>query len=106
MMIGWVGDWLGDLGGLSELHEQMNDTNLPLFGADSVLGRSIVISRASDGERWACASIGWGYAPSEARQVAAIASFHHPAGYAYGYVRLVSRYRPLPLPPPNLSLFN
>ncbi|KAB7494606.1 hypothetical protein Anas_08737 [Armadillidium nasatum] len=39
-------------------------------------------------ERWFCGSIGWGYAPSEARQVAAIASFHHPKGFAWGYIRL------------------
>ena len=38
-------------------------------------------------ERWACASIGWGFDPDEAREVRAIASFHHPDGFAWGYIR-------------------
>ena len=38
-------------------------------------------------ERWACASIGWGFDPDEAREVRAIASFHHPNGFAWGYIR-------------------
>lgn len=28
-----------------------------------------------------------GYSPSEAREIRAMASFHHPDGYAYGYIR-------------------
>lgn len=40
--------------------------------------------------RWACGNIVWGYSPAEATQVSAIASFHHPKGYAWGYIRLVS----------------
>jgi len=64
-----------------------NDTNLPLFGTNSILGRSIVIHKANRGERWACASLTWGWDPDEARQVTAVASFHHPNGYAWGYIR-------------------
>ncbi|KAF0313185.1 hypothetical protein FJT64_016243 [Amphibalanus amphitrite] len=37
--------------------------------------------------RWMCGNILWGYSPAEARQVTAIASFHHPHGYAWGYIR-------------------
>lgn len=36
-----------------------------------------------------CSSIERGYAPTEARELRAIASFHHPGGFAYGYVRMV-----------------
>ena len=69
---------------VKEIH---NDTNLPMFGTQSIVGRSIVIHKARKGERWACSSIGWGWDPDEARQVTAIASFHHPNGYAWGFIR-------------------
>ncbi|RXG69330.1 Superoxide dismutase [Cu-Zn], partial [Armadillidium vulgare] len=72
----------GDLSG------SYNDSNLQLFGVNSILGRSVLIHKQEQSERWFCGSIGWGYAPSEARQVAAIASFHHPKGFAWGYIRL------------------
>jgi hypothetical protein len=39
--------------------------------------------------RWACSTIERGYSPSEARELRAIASFHHPDGYAYGYLKMV-----------------
>jgi len=39
-----------------------------------------------------CSSIERGYAPSEARELRAIASFHHPGGFAYGYLRMVIGY--------------
>ena len=94
-----------------------NDSNLPLFGAQSVVGRSVVVHKkykvklsaliitiadivifgylvtlifnvlSHQAERWACASIGWGFDPDEAREVRAIASFHHPNGFAWGYIR-------------------
>jgi hypothetical protein len=38
--------------------------------------------------RWACSTIERGYSPSEARELRAIASFHHPDGYAYGYLKM------------------
>lgn len=37
--------------------------------------------------RWACSTLERGYSPQEAREIRAIASFHHPNGYAYGYIR-------------------
>lgn len=39
--------------------------------------------------RWACSTIERGYAPSDATELRAIASFHHPQGFAYGYIRMV-----------------
>jgi hypothetical protein len=33
--------------------------------------------------------MGWGFSPSEATEIRAIASFHHPGGVLIGYVRMV-----------------
>jgi len=35
----------GSLSGLDNVSSQYNDVNLPLFGPNSILGRSIVIQR-------------------------------------------------------------
>lgn len=86
-----VGDLSGKHGLLADMQDIRsiyNDTNLPLFGYNSIIGRSIVIHKRHRGERWACASIGWGFDPDEAREVRAIASFHHPNGFAWGYIRM------------------
>lgn len=77
----------GSLDGKMRIKEIHNDTNLPMFGSQSIVGRSIVIHKKLKGERWACSSIGWGWDPDEATQVTAIASFHHPLGFAWGYIR-------------------
>jgi len=85
-----MGDLSGKYGlltGQSSVDRVSNDSNLQLFGPETILGRSVVIHRAGDNARWACGNIRWGYSPSEARQVTAIASFHHPKGYAWGYIR-------------------
>ncbi|XP_076765114.1 uncharacterized protein LOC143432228 [Xylocopa sonorina] len=65
-----------------------NDTMLTLFGPTSILGRSVVIHKKDKNFRWACATIERGYSPSEAVELRAIASFHHPQGFAYGYIRM------------------
>ncbi|CAH0597827.1 unnamed protein product [Chrysodeixis includens] len=83
---------LGDLGlkyGLVEgrsLSTHYNETQLSLFGPHSVLGRSVVLHTKRH-RRWACSSVERGYSPSEARELRAIASFHHPGGFATGYIR-------------------
>lgn len=85
-----VGDLSGKYGALDKeksVKEVHNDTSLPMFGLHSIIGRSIVVHKKRRGERWACSSIGWGWDPDEAKQVTAIASFHHPNGYAWGYIR-------------------
>jgi hypothetical protein len=87
-----MGDLSGKFGllnGLVSLDAVYNDTQLPLFGMRAILGRSIVIDRKHKNMRWSCSSIERGYAPGEARELRAIASFHHPLGYAYGYIRMV-----------------
>ncbi|XP_037782115.1 uncharacterized protein LOC119578625 [Penaeus monodon] len=78
----------GTLEGLTWKKDFYNDSNLHLFGSTSIMGRSIVIHKREKNARWFCGSIGWGYSPAEARQVSAIASFHNPQGYAWGYIRL------------------
>jgi len=86
-----LGDLSSKYGGLEDAEEREGrylDTNLPLFGHTSVLGRSVVIHKADKDARWFCGNLGWGYSRSEATQVSAIASFHHPLGYAWGYVRM------------------
>jgi len=43
----------------------------------------------NDGNRLVCSTIERGYAPSEAREIRAMASFHNPNGFLYGYIRMV-----------------
>jgi Cu/Zn superoxide dismutase len=86
-----MGDLSGKFGllnGLVSLDAVYNDTTLPLFGTHAILGRSVIIHKKDKNMRWACSSIERGYAPGEARELRAIASFHHPLGYAYGYIRM------------------
>ncbi|XP_043461697.1 uncharacterized protein LOC122498151 [Leptopilina heterotoma] len=86
-----MGDLSGKFGTLDNRNRYSvtyNDTMLPLFGPRSILGRSVVIHKKEKNIRWSCSTIERGYAPSEARELRAIASFHHPDGYAYGYIRL------------------
>jgi hypothetical protein len=87
-----MGDLSGKFGllnGLVSLDAVYNDTQLPLFGTHAILGRSIIIHKKDKNMRWACSTIERGYAPGEAWELRAIASFHHPLGYAYGYIRMV-----------------
>ncbi|KAJ9574059.1 hypothetical protein L9F63_008585 [Diploptera punctata] len=78
----------GTLDSLVSLDAVYNDTRMPLFGPNSILGRSVVIQKKDKNMRWSCSSIERGYAPGEARELRAIASFHHPLGYAWGYIRM------------------
>eukprot|EP00095_Tigriopus_kingsejongensis_P007890 snap_masked-scaffold720_size106930-processed-gene-0.10 protein:Tk07890 transcript:snap_masked-scaffold720_size106930-processed-gene-0.10-mRNA-1 annotation:"hypothetical protein L798_15715" len=85
--IGDLSGKYGSLDGRNEFRGIFNDTNLPLFGVNSIVGRSVVIHKKYKAQRWACASIGWGFDPDEAREIRAVASFHHPNGYAWGYIQ-------------------
>ena len=78
----------GNLAGKKSVKAVYNDTSLPMFLLESIVGRSVVVHKARQGERWACSTVGWGWDPDEAKQVTAIASFHHPNGFAWGYIRL------------------
>uniref|UniRef100_A0A182WSI4 Superoxide dismutase copper/zinc binding domain-containing protein n=1 Tax=Anopheles quadriannulatus TaxID=34691 RepID=A0A182WSI4_ANOQN len=77
----------GTLDGVTMYEQAYNDTRLPLFGYESIIGRSIVVHKKEKNRRWACSTLERGYSPNEAREIRAIASFHHPAGFAYGYIR-------------------
>ncbi|RZF36952.1 hypothetical protein LSTR_LSTR004640 [Laodelphax striatellus] len=86
---------IGDLGGKFGLLDNKtaikeatyNDSSMQIFGQQSILGRSIVLHK-KDHSRWTCGTIERGYAPKEARELRAIASFHHPLGFAWGYIRM------------------
>ncbi|XP_044594717.1 uncharacterized protein LOC123272119 isoform X2 [Cotesia glomerata] len=86
---------LGDLSGKFGILDNrkrysttFNDSLLPLFGYEGIIGRSLVIHKKKRDLRWACSTIERGYAPLEARELRAIASFHNPDGFAYGYIRM------------------
>ncbi|KAL7017747.1 hypothetical protein ACKWTF_010504 [Chironomus riparius] len=78
----------GTLDGLTEYAINYNDTLLPLFGYDNIVGRSVVVHKREKFFRWACSTLERGYSPSEAREIRGIASFHNPLGYAWGYLRM------------------
>lgn len=44
----------GRLNGLTQYEDAYNDTNLPLFGYNSIIGRSVVIHKQQRDARWAC----------------------------------------------------
>lgn len=73
-----VGDLSGKYGPLSE-EQEVNpfvgvyvDLNLPLFGVNSVVGRSVVIHKGN-GERWICTNLG-----HSGSVVTAVATFVYP----------------------------
>lgn len=70
----------------SSANGNFNDTSLTLFGYNSVVGRSVIVQNKQ--ERVACSTIKRAYSVTNGREVTAIASFHHPNGFVYGYVRL------------------
>ncbi|EGI59506.1 hypothetical protein G5I_12335 [Acromyrmex echinatior] len=86
-----MGDLSGKFGTLDNKKRYTityNDTMLPLFGPRSILGRSIVIHKKEKNLRWACSTIERGYSLVDAYELSAIASFHHPQGFLYGYIRM------------------
>lgn len=49
----------GSLANLDGINKTFTDFNLPLFGHNSVVGRSVVIHLRTDGSRYACANVGY-----------------------------------------------
>ncbi|CAH0720985.1 unnamed protein product, partial [Brenthis ino] len=86
--LGDLGDKYGLLDNMKNVDTYYNETQLSLYGPYSILGRSVAIHRKAKDRRWACSSIERGYSPSEAREIRAMASFHHPGGFASGYIRM------------------
>ncbi|KAE8578534.1 hypothetical protein XENTR_v10023630 [Xenopus tropicalis] len=60
----------GSLQGYEEMRTKLIDWNLPLYGNNSVVGRSVVLSKAN-GTEWVCSTI-----RQEGDMVVATASFH------------------------------
>lgn len=86
-----LGDLSGRFGSLDHLTDyksSFNDTSISLYGYQSILGRSVVISKRGKNQRWACSTFDRSYNPKESREIRAVASFINPKGYAYGYVRM------------------
>ncbi|OWF38323.1 Superoxide dismutase [Cu-Zn], chloroplastic [Mizuhopecten yessoensis] len=76
--VGDLSNKYGLLNGLPELIITQADSNLPLFGMNSVIGRSVVIHKQS-GSRWICDTI-----ESEASVLQAVATFKYPIiGYIF-----------------------
>lgn len=65
-------------------NETFSDNQMTLFGYQSVIGRSIIVSDRESTKHIACGTIERGYSAKESRESRAIVSFHHPNGFAYG----------------------
>ena len=50
--VGDLSSKFGQLAGFSVIHSVFNDTNMPLYGATSIVGRSFVLNRARNNERY------------------------------------------------------
>lgn len=84
-----LGDLSGKYGTLEDIDSvyiEGVDSNLPVQGPYSVMGRSVVIHRKERNERWVCGNVE-PYVKENARRIQAVASFHHPKAFAYGYIR-------------------
>lgn len=85
-----VGDLSGKLGTLDskESHRcEFIDTNLPLHGLHSIIGRSIVIHKKEKGDRWICGTLEAEEQKDSAREIIALASFDDPQHLVSGFVR-------------------
>lgn len=86
-----VGDLSGKHGTLDDddsRRAMYQDSNLPLHGIHSIIGRSVVIHKKVRNFRWACGTIRADYKSDNTREVIGIASFHQPGSFLVGYIRL------------------
>lgn len=81
----------GDLSGkyglidnVERVHKNVLDSNLPVLGVNSVVGRSIVFFK-KDNYQWACGTINPVLGKKD-REISAIASFDDPRHLVHGYV--------------------
>ena len=84
-----AGDLSGKFGMLNNLEQQsleLIDLNLPVIGANSVIGRSLVIHKIDNDFRWTCTTIKPKVSKTS-REIVAIASFDDPRNLILGYVR-------------------
>jgi Cu/Zn superoxide dismutase len=86
-----VGDLSGKFGLLDHkaIHKtDLSDSNLPLHGVNSIIGRSIVIHKSEGGSRWVCGSIQADVPRDQGKEIVALASFHEERHLISGYIRL------------------
>ncbi|KAI2803497.1 hypothetical protein BLOT_007628 [Blomia tropicalis] len=84
-----TGDLSGKFGLLDNLAERTSefiDSNLPVIGVNSVIGRSLVVHKKDNNFRWSCATIRPKVGKTS-REIVSIASFDDPRNLIYGYVR-------------------
>ncbi|XP_013776784.1 uncharacterized protein LOC106461508 [Limulus polyphemus] len=86
---------VGDLSGKYGLLDNKNvtrldfeDSNLPLFGQNGIIGRSVVIHKKERNFRWVCGTIQPDYKKEDVHEYKAIASFDQLESFVEGYVRL------------------
>lgn len=83
--IGDISGKFGMLSGMSSYNFTYHDPNLPLFGMNSIIGRSMVIHKdLSGGPRWICSTI-----RASVSMTTAVAKFKYPA-IGYMVLRQVS----------------
>ncbi|XP_015786399.1 uncharacterized protein LOC107363652 [Tetranychus urticae] len=85
--IGDLSGKVGTLQGKDSWRHSYWDSNLPLFWLNSIIGRSVVIHKATRDERWVCGSIVPEVKKSEAREIVALATFDDPKHLINGFVR-------------------
>lgn len=75
----------GSLANMEEVNEIFTDFNLPLFGHNSIVGRSVVIHLQTDGSRYSCGNVGY---PGEV--IVGRARFRSPVVGNIWFTQLVS----------------
>ncbi|XP_022670740.1 uncharacterized protein LOC111254308 [Varroa destructor] len=86
-----VGDLSGKYGTLDDKDIEQSsllDSNLQLYGRNSVIGRSVVIHLRERNQRWACGTILPEIRREDGRELIAVASFDDPKSAVQGFVRL------------------
>lgn len=86
-----VGDLSGKLGTLDGQDffrlPEFKDSNLPLHGPYSIIGRSVVVHKRARNFRWTCGTIQPDFKPDGIREVIGLASFHKEGLAVEGYIR-------------------
>lgn len=68
---------------------QNTDSNLPLHGPNSIIGRSVVIHKKERNFRWLCGTIKPEEPKGGVREIVGLASFDDPRNKITGFIRLI-----------------
>lgn len=85
-----LGDLSGKFGPLdfkATAKTEFTDSNLPLHGVNSIIGRSVVIHKKEKNARWVCGTITPHEKKENARELVALASFDDPRNLISGFIR-------------------